>query len=96
MADGFTKHEVVPDVVDKAPSASVKVTFDSGVSADQGNVLTPTQVQNKPSVEYEADSNSFYTLAMIGKIMYIFNHFPKAIKNFQNQTSMKVHQLLFC
>lgn len=29
-----------------------------------GNILTPTQVQKQPQIEWQADANSFYTLIM--------------------------------
>ncbi|KAI6177269.1 hypothetical protein M3Y97_00888500 [Aphelenchoides bicaudatus] len=58
----FEKHQVVPDVIPVAPQKLVKVTFDSGVEASLGNVLTPTQVQNKPKVSWEAENGALYTL----------------------------------
>lgn len=42
----FTEHEVVPDVLSAAPAAVADVAWPSGVKAEQGNVLTPTQVRN--------------------------------------------------
>ncbi|KAK2712577.1 hypothetical protein QYM36_011309 [Artemia franciscana] len=64
MTESFGKHHVVPDVINIAPPAVMKVDFDSGVNADQGNELTPTQVKNPPTVHWDADPNSFYTLCM--------------------------------
>lgn len=40
----FTEHGVVPDVLSVAPSSVAEVTWPSGVKAELGNVLTPTQV----------------------------------------------------
>lgn len=69
MADvgkSFTEHEVVPDVVDAAPAEFAKVTYPSGVSANGGNELTPTQVKDQPTLEWTVDdSNSYYTLFMV-------------------------------
>uniref|UniRef100_A0A914EGG3 Phosphatidylethanolamine-binding protein n=1 Tax=Acrobeloides nanus TaxID=290746 RepID=A0A914EGG3_9BILA len=63
VQEAFKKHGVVPDVISTAPSELVKVSFDSGVEANLGNVLTPTQVQNPPKeVKWNADSGSLYTL----------------------------------
>lgn len=56
------KHEVVPDVIPVAPAEVAKVTFDSGVSCEEGNVLTPTQVKDAPKVEWNADADSYYLL----------------------------------
>uniref|UniRef100_A0A069DQ07 Putative phosphatidylethanolamine-binding protein n=1 Tax=Panstrongylus megistus TaxID=65343 RepID=A0A069DQ07_9HEMI len=57
------KHGVVPDVISKAPTQKLKVTFGSK-AVDDGNTLTPTQVKNQPSVEWNADPNLYYTLCM--------------------------------
>lgn len=67
MAQALQTHQVVPDVIDKAPSAVVKVTYPGNVSVNFGEELTPTQVKDVPKVEYDADANSFYTLCMTGK-----------------------------
>ncbi|XP_031618986.1 protein D2-like [Contarinia nasturtii] len=58
------KHAIVPDVIPFAPTEVAKVTYVSGVSANEGNELTPTQVKDRPNVEWNADPDTFYTLAM--------------------------------
>lgn len=58
------KHQVVPDVVPVAPSEKAKVSYPSGVTVDEGNELTPTQVKDVPKVEWNADPSAFYTLCM--------------------------------
>lgn len=45
-------------------SALVKVSYPSGVSVNLGNILKPRQVKDTPTVQYDAESNSFYTLCM--------------------------------
>ncbi|XP_001850217.2 protein D1 [Culex quinquefasciatus] len=69
MADvqkAFTDHEVVPDVVDAAPTELAKVSYPSGVSANGGNELTPTQVKEQPQIEWTVDDpSSYYTLFMV-------------------------------
>lgn len=69
MADvqkAFTEHEVVPDVVDAAPVELAKVTYPSGVSANGGNELTPTQVKDQPQIQWTVDDpSSYYTLFMV-------------------------------
>lgn len=58
-------HGVVPDVIDVAPTAKIQVEFDSGVSVDGGNELTPTQVQNQPiKVTWDVEEGAHYTLCM--------------------------------
>ncbi|KAE9551342.1 hypothetical protein FO519_005457 [Halicephalobus sp. NKZ332] len=61
-ANKFKEYEVVPDVIPKAPSAFIKIDFKGGVSANLGNELTPRQVKDVPSVDWEADSSALYTL----------------------------------
>lgn len=58
------KHQVVPDVVPVAPSEVAAVSFDSGVSCNGGNELTPRQVKDIPKVEWNAAASAFYTLCM--------------------------------
>ncbi|XP_013193309.2 protein D3 isoform X2 [Amyelois transitella] len=64
VAQSFASHGVVPDVVPVAPAALAEVKYPSGVQAQEGNELTPTQVKNQPTVSWFADPNSYYTLAM--------------------------------
>ncbi|XP_045503215.1 protein D2-like isoform X1 [Colias croceus] len=64
VAKSFEANAVVPDVVPKAPSALITVKYPSGVEVKEGNVLTPTNVKDVPSVSWEASADSFYTLAM--------------------------------
>lgn len=58
------KHQVVPDVIPVAPKDLIKVSYPSGVTVNEGNELTPTQVKDIPAVDFAADNNSFYTLCM--------------------------------
>ncbi|GLG96298.1 AAEL012666-PA [Gryllus bimaculatus] len=58
------KHQVVPDVIDKAPAEVAEVTFKSGAKAELGNELTPTQVKDIPVVVWKAEQSSLYTLCM--------------------------------
>ncbi|VVC35370.1 Hypothetical protein CINCED_3A006753 [Cinara cedri] len=60
----MNEHEVVPDVIAVAPGDKIEVSYPSGVSVDFGNVLTPTQVKDIPTVNWPADSDSYYTLCM--------------------------------
>lgn len=58
------KHQVVPDVVPVAPTEVATVTYDSGVSCNEGNELTPRQVKDIPKVVWNADASALYTLCM--------------------------------
>ena len=60
----FSGH-VVPDVIDTVPPQVLDVSYGKA-TVNLGNVLTPTQVKNIPSVKWEADPNKFYTLCMTG------------------------------
>lgn len=59
----FQEHEIVPDVIDTAPTELVTVCYGQ-LEVKEGCVLTPTQVQNKPRISWNADSNAFYTVCM--------------------------------
>lgn len=61
-AVNITMDQVVPDVIPVAPTEVAKVSYTSGVTANEGNELTPTQVKDAPKVEWNADANTFYTL----------------------------------
>jgi len=63
--NNLSKEQVIPDVIDKVPTAPVQVEYDSGVEAQQGNELTPTQVKDQPKFSFEAKSDQLYTLAMV-------------------------------
>jgi len=60
----FKANGVVPDVIPNPPPNVIKVTYKSGVSANLGNELTPTQVKDEPHVEYKADANALYTVIL--------------------------------
>lgn len=57
--------ELAPGIVDVAPTKTIKVDYATGVSVDNGNELTPTQVQDQPSISWEAEDGALYFLAMI-------------------------------
>ncbi|XP_067626131.1 protein D3-like [Eurosta solidaginis] len=58
------QHCVVPDVISCVPEETATVCYPSGATVEQGNVLTPTQVKDQPTVTWKADANAFYTLCM--------------------------------
>ncbi|XP_014602749.1 PREDICTED: protein D2-like isoform X2 [Polistes canadensis] len=64
MAEELQKHGVVPDVIDKAPSTLLDVSYPNNLVIEVGKVLTPTQVKDQPTVKWAGDANTFYTLCM--------------------------------
>ncbi|XP_044741253.1 phosphatidylethanolamine-binding protein homolog F40A3.3 isoform X2 [Chrysoperla carnea] len=58
------EHGVVPDVIDAAPAANIEVSYPSGVTVNNGNVLTPTQVKDEPTVKWAAKDGALYLLCM--------------------------------
>ncbi|GMS89105.1 hypothetical protein PENTCL1PPCAC_11280, partial [Pristionchus entomophagus] len=62
--ESFSTHGVVPDVIAVAPKTLATIKYDSGVEVSEGNVLTPTQVKNVPSVQWNGDNGKLYTLIM--------------------------------
>nr|XP_014092006.1 protein D2-like [Bactrocera oleae]XP_036234268.1 protein D2-like [Bactrocera oleae] len=61
--DIFKQHKVVPDVIPVAPKQFLKVNY-KNVLAENGKELTPTQVAAQPSIEWNAESDAFYTIIM--------------------------------
>ncbi|XP_065171235.1 protein D3-like isoform X1 [Atheta coriaria] len=55
---------IVPDVIDHLPASQLSVTFGEH-KVELGNELTPTQVKNAPTVQWEGEKNTYYTLAMV-------------------------------
>ncbi|KAI5707048.1 hypothetical protein M8J75_013902 [Diaphorina citri] len=64
VAGKLKELEVIPDVIKTAPSELLKVEYPGGVSVNLGNVLTPTQVKDQPTVTWNADPNQSYVLCM--------------------------------
>ncbi|XP_046750047.1 protein D2-like isoform X2 [Diprion similis] len=65
MTEALKQHGVVPDVIDKVPASIAKVSFPGNVSVDVGKVLTPTLVKDQPTVTWDAEPSTFYTLCKI-------------------------------
>ncbi|KAL3863639.1 hypothetical protein ACJMK2_005388 [Sinanodonta woodiana] len=61
--DNFDKDGVVPDIIDKAPTQLLKLHYGS-IDVLPGLVLTPSQVKERPKVEYDAEKGAYYTLIM--------------------------------
>ncbi|XP_050544048.1 protein D3-like isoform X2 [Daktulosphaira vitifoliae] len=65
LAEIFQSNKIVPDVLTNAPKNKTEVTYTSGVKADLGNELTPTQVKDSPKVEWDASPDTFFTLCLV-------------------------------
>uniref|UniRef100_A0A1Y1N6P1 Phosphatidylethanolamine-binding protein n=1 Tax=Photinus pyralis TaxID=7054 RepID=A0A1Y1N6P1_PHOPY len=63
-SNNMIKMEVVADVIDQKPAQCLTATFANNVKVNDGNELTPTQVKDPPSVQWNADPNKFYLLVM--------------------------------
>lgn len=76
----FRDEEIVPDVLAVLPELKVlKISYPSGVSVNLGNVLTPTQVKDKPTVEWEAEAGALYTLLMTGEFVKLQTGFDSTL-----------------
>ena len=64
VSESFAKNGVVPDVIVTSPENLVKVSYPSGISVNLGNTVTPTEVKDVPTVEFEAEQDSYYALIM--------------------------------
>ncbi|XP_045608066.1 protein D2 [Procambarus clarkii] len=58
------EHQVVPDVIDAAPTASVLVKF-GDLEINNGTVLTPTQTKAPPThLAWPCEDDALYTLCL--------------------------------
>lgn len=63
--ENLVNEKVVPDVLDSAPTGKLLVKYPSGAEVKYGLELTPTQVKDLPTFEYDSSSDQLYTLAMV-------------------------------
>ncbi|EDW80756.1 uncharacterized protein Dwil_GK11698 [Drosophila willistoni] len=56
---------IIPDIIDVKPAAKATVSYPSGAQVELGKELTPTQVKDQPTVTWEADAGSLYTLLLV-------------------------------
>lgn len=56
---------IIPDVIDSPPEKTLTVIYPNDKSVNLGNELTPTEVKDTPSVKWEAEDSTYYTLAMV-------------------------------
>jgi len=60
----FEENCIVPDVIDTAPTEIAEVCYPSGKEVKLGNVLTPTDVKDEPTIAWAAEPDCFYTVCM--------------------------------
>lgn len=61
----FLEHEVSPNLIPISPKNLATVTYSNGAIVIPGEELTPTQVKDIPTVLWEYDKDTLYTLIMI-------------------------------
>ncbi|KAL3863640.1 hypothetical protein ACJMK2_005389 [Sinanodonta woodiana] len=62
--ENFKNDGVVPDVIDEVPPNVLQVKYGS-IDVQPGMILTPAWVKDPPTVDYQGDVGSYYTLVMI-------------------------------
>uniref|UniRef100_A0A0K0EER4 Phosphatidylethanolamine-binding protein n=1 Tax=Strongyloides stercoralis TaxID=6248 RepID=A0A0K0EER4_STRER len=62
IEEAFLKNQISPGICD-VPKDVLKVKYEP-YTVELGNELTPTQVKNKPTVIYDGDPSTYYTLVM--------------------------------
>lgn len=62
----FIKNDIVQDLdLLSAPSEFVNVSYSSGKSVHLGNVLTPTEVKDQPTLSFAAKKGIYYTVLLV-------------------------------
>lgn len=56
---------IIPDIIDEKPKSRATVSYPSGVKAELGNELTPTQVKDQPTISWDAEAGALYTLLLV-------------------------------
>jgi len=59
----FESDDVLSDMKIKMPAALLQIHYGTN-DVQPGKILTPTQVQTEPTVNWDADPNAFYTVVM--------------------------------
>ncbi|KAK5645374.1 hypothetical protein RI129_006674 [Pyrocoelia pectoralis] len=57
--------EIIPDVIDRTPEIDAVVTYANDVKVNEGNELTLSQAKSAPTVQWNADPDKLYLLAMV-------------------------------
>ncbi|XP_021713238.1 protein D3 [Aedes aegypti] len=63
--NAFISSQIVPDMINQPPYGLAKVSYtSSGVHVNLGNELKPEQLQDQPTVSWDTEPGSLYTLTM--------------------------------
>ncbi|XP_021195595.3 protein D3 [Helicoverpa armigera] len=65
VAQSFFHNDIVPDVLSVSPTGYMTVVYPDGVEVKEGNVLTPSQVKDIPTVSWDITLGRMYTVVMI-------------------------------
>lgn len=56
--------QIVPDVIPVLPKSTLKVSYASGESVNNGNELKPRQVKDMPQLDWKAQKDAYYTVCL--------------------------------
>merc|ERR1711935_737876 len=59
----FESDDINKDMNIKTPGSQLKVTY-NGIDIAPGQIMTPTQVQDAPTLSWDAEDGAFYTVIM--------------------------------
>ncbi|KAK5646319.1 hypothetical protein RI129_004783 [Pyrocoelia pectoralis] len=65
LSNNMITSEIIPDVIDTKPGIDAVVTYANDVKVNEGNELTPSQAKSVPTVQWNADPDKLYLLAMV-------------------------------
>lgn len=66
IQESFTSNKIVESLkLPNAPSKLLKITYEKNIEVKLGNKLQPRQVRVEPKYEWDADSNSLYSLVFV-------------------------------
>ncbi|KAF2895555.1 hypothetical protein ILUMI_10619 [Ignelater luminosus] len=66
VEQAFKSNEIVSDTIDKAPNEKLEVKYTTSKKEPSlGNEMAPRDVREKPEVNFDAEENAYYTLAMV-------------------------------
>ncbi|XP_055847905.1 protein D3-like [Episyrphus balteatus] len=57
--------DIIPDVISEDVPDLLEITFATGITANLGNEITPTEAQFEPKFNWKADPNKYYFLVTL-------------------------------
>lgn len=61
--EAFKKESIVSEIIDEIPKTCLKVQY-GDATLNPGDILTPTQVKDRPVISFDAKDDEFFTLVM--------------------------------